>query len=401
MQLPDLALQTKVKQLFSAMLAQLGLIKRDSQRLSAIPLTERLKVALSAFMALFIVTWISLQLAGTGADIVLLASMGASAVLLFGLPNSPLAKPWSFAGGHLISATVGLICSHLFTDLALMAAVTIGIVLFVMYIFECMHPPGGATALVPVIASTEQVLGYDFLLYPVALNVFVLLAVALLLQKFWLKRDVQKPAKHFDPLHLHQDQSPLKRLGLQPEDLLSALNSFNTVVDISEQDLEQLYHQAQLHAYKRKSGEIRCGDIMSRDLLTIGPNSAVAAAWQLLRKHNISMLPVTDPQQQLLGVVSTTDFLKNLQVPHYWGMLRHVNQLLLKNRHNKQYKRKVAEIMLTKISVAHEDDHIAALVPMLSDQGLHHIPVLNTQQQLVGVITQSDLIAALFNSKLS
>ncbi|WP_240222070.1 HPP family protein [Rheinheimera hassiensis] len=394
-------MQTKVKQLFSAMLAQLGLIKRDSQRLSAIPLTERLKVALSAFMALFIVTWISLQLAGTGADIVLLASMGASAVLLFGLPNSPLAKPWSFAGGHLISATVGLICSHLFTDLALMAAVTIGIVLFVMYIFECMHPPGGATALVPVIASTEQVLGYDFLLYPVALNVFVLLAVALLLQKFWLKRDVQKPAKHFDPLHLHQDQSPLKRLGLQPEDLLSALNSFNTVVDISEQDLEQLYHQAQLHAYKRKSGEIRCGDIMSRDLLTIGPNSAVAAAWQLLRKHNISMLPVTDPQQQLLGVVSTTDFLKNLQVPHYWGMLRHVNQLLLKNRHNKQYKRKVAEIMLTKISVAHEDDHIAALVPMLSDQGLHHIPVLNTQQQLVGVITQSDLIAALFNSKLS
>ena len=401
MQLPDLALQTKVKQLFSAMLAQLGLIKRDSQRLSAIPLTERLKVAFSAFMALFIVTWISLQLAGTGADIVLLASMGASAVLLFGLPNSPLAKPWSFAGGHLISATVGLICSHLFTDLALMAAVTIGIVLFVMYIFECMHPPGGATALVPVIASTEQVLGYEFLLYPVALNVFVLLAVALLLQKFWLKRGMQKPAQHFDPLHLHQDQSPLKRLGLQPEDLLSALNSFNTVVDISEQDLEQLYHQAQLHAYKRKSGEIRCGDIMSRDLITIGPNSAVAAAWQLLRKHNISMLPVTDPQQQLLGVVSTADFLKNLQVPHYWGMLRHVNQLLLKNRHNKQYKRKVAEIMLTKLSVAHENDHIAALVPMLSDQGLHHIPVLNTQQQLVGVITQSDLIAALFNSKLS
>jgi CBS domain-containing membrane protein len=100
-------------------------------------------------------------------------------------------------------------------------------------------------------------------------------------------------------------------------------------------------------------------------------------------------------------VVSTADFLKNLQVPHYRGLLRHVNQLLLKNRHNKQYKRKVAEIMVSSLSVAHEDDHIAALVPMLSDQGLQHIPVLNTQQQLVGVITQSDLIAALFNSKLS
>ena len=127
----------------------------------------------------------------------------------------------------------------------------------------------------------------------------------------------------------------------------------------------------------------------------------VAGAWQLLRKHNISILPVTDTEQQLLGVVSTTDFLKNLQVPHYWGLLRHVNQLLLKRKHSSQYQRSVADIMASHVTVAQQDDHIAALVPMLSDQGRHHIPVLNAQQQLVGVITQSDLIAALFKTKLA
>ena len=382
------------------LLAQLGLIKRDSQRLSAIPLTERLKVALAAFIALFIVTYTSMQLADMASTAVLLASMGASSVLLFGLPNSPLAKPWSFVGGHLISGTVGLLCSHLFTDLALMAAVSIGCVLFVMYLFECMHPPGGATALVPVIASADTVLGYDFLLYPVALNVFVMLAVALLLQKFWLKQGMQKPSQQYDPIHLHHDKSPLNRLGLQTEDLLSALNSFDTVIDISEQDLERLYHQAQLHAYQRKSGEIRCSDIMSRDLITVKPDTAVATAWQLLRKHKISMLPVVNDEQHLLGVISTVDFLKNLKVPHYWGLLRHVIQLLLRNKHSSQYKRNVADIMVSKLTVAHEHEHIAALVPVLSDQGLHHIPVLNAQQQLVGIITQSDLIAALFNAKL-
>ena len=382
------------------LLAQLGLIKRDSQRLSAIPLTERLKVALAAFIALFIVTYTSMQLADMASTAVLLASMGASSVLLFGLPNSPLAKPWSFVGGHLISATVGLLCSHLFTDLALMAAVTIGCVLFVMYLFECMHPPGGATALVPVIASSNTVLGYDFLLYPVALNVFVMLTVALLLQKFWLKQGMQKPSQQYDPIHLHHDKSPLNRLGLQTEDLLSALNSFDTVIDISEQDLERLYHQAQLHAYQRKSGEVRCCDIMSRDLISVKPDTAVAAAWQLLRKHKISMLPVVDDKQHLLGVISTVDFLKNLKVPHYWGLLRHVNQLLLRNKHRSQRKRSVADIMVTKLTVADQHEHIAALVPVLSDQGLHHIPVLNAQQQLVGVITQSDLIAALFNTTL-
>ncbi len=378
--------------------AQLGLVKQDSQRLSAIALTERLKVAFAAFITLFVVTYTSLQLADTSSTIVLLASMGASSVLLFGLPNSPLAKPWSFVGGHLISACVGLLCSHLFTDLALMAAVTIGIVLFVMYIFECMHPPGGATALVPVIAASDQVLGYDFLLYPVALNVFVMLAVALLLNKILLKRGLQKPPEKFDPVHLHHDQSPRKRLGLQPEDLLSALNSFDTVVDISEQDLERLYHQAQLNAYQRKSGQIRCSDIMSRDLITVTPDTAIASAWQLLRKHNISLLPVTDHHRQLLGVIATADFLKNIKVPHYWGVLRHLNNLLLKNRYTRQYKRKVADIMVTKLTVVHEADHIAGLIPLLSDQGLHHIPVLDSQQQLVGIITQSDVIAALFTA---
>lgn len=385
------------KTLISRFLNQLGLVRQDSQSLSSIPLWQRLKVALAAFIALFLVTFTSQQLADTTSTIILLASMGASSVLLFGLPNSPLAKPWSFTGGHLISAAIGLICSHLFTDLALMAAATIGCVLFVMYIFECMHPPGGATALVPVIASTDQLLGYDFLLYPVALNVLVMLAASLVLNRLLLKRPQQKTPEKFDPVHLHQDFSPLKRLGLQPEDLLSALNSFQTVVDVSEQDLEKIYTQAQLHAYQRKSGEIRCRDIMSADLITINADTPVATAWQLLQKHKISMLPVVDKQQQLLGVVSVADFLKNLHVPHYWGLLRHLNGLRLKRGHKKHHKRRVAELMTARLTVVSEDDHIAALIPLLSDQGLHHIPVLNRQQQLSGIITQSDLIAALYS----
>lgn len=154
--LSDLSVRIPATSLLTTLLARLGLRNSDSQRLSAIPLAERLKVALAAFVALFIVTYTSLQLADTASTIVLLASMGASSVLLFGLPNSPLAKPWSFAAGHLISATVGLICSHLFTDLALMAAATVGLVLFVMYLFECMHPPGDCRAVSTSAAATPD-----------------------------------------------------------------------------------------------------------------------------------------------------------------------------------------------------------------------------------------------------
>ena len=112
------------------LLARLGLKNADSQKLSALPLSQRLTVACCAAVALYLVTQISLQLSAKDAAVVLLASMGASSVLLFALPNSPLAKPWSFLAGHFIPACIGLACSHLFTDLALMAAVTIGLVLF-------------------------------------------------------------------------------------------------------------------------------------------------------------------------------------------------------------------------------------------------------------------------------
>lgn len=385
----------------SRVLSQLGLARSDAQRLSAIPLTQRLNVALAAFVALFVVTLSSQQLADTTSSIILLASMGASAVLLFGLPNSPLARPWSFVAGHVISATIGLVCSHLFTNLALMAAVTIAAVLFAMYLFECMHPPGGATALVPVIASTDQLLGYQFLLQPVLLNVLVLLLTSLLLNRLLLGRKLNRPAQQFDPVHLHHDQSPLKRLGLQPQDLLQALNSFDTVVDISERDLDKLYQRAQLNAYQRLSHDIRCRDIMSKNLITVSPTTPLFMAWQLLRKHKIGSLPVVNSSNELLGIISTVDILKHLQVPSYAALIKQLNLLFLQRHYKQQQKLTVADRMTTKLVTATPETHLVNLVPLLSDKGLHHIPVVDDNGSLLGIVTQSDVIAGLFNQQLN
>lgn len=389
-------MKSMLRTIFSPLLTRLGIIKADSQRLSSIPVAERLKVAGAACIALFVVTLSSQHLADPASTVVLLASMGASAVLLFGLPSSPLAKPWSFAAGHLISAAIGLLCSHLFTDMAVMAAVTIALVLFAMYLFECMHPPGGATALVPVIASSDQLLSYEFLFLPVALNVMVMLMMALLLNRLLQPRR----KRNFDPVHLHNDVSPMKRVGLQPEDLLHALNHYQTVVDVSETDLEQIYQQAQLHAYQRQLGAILCRDIMSRDLITVTPNTSLAHAWRLLQKHKIRTLPVVTDDRRLLGMLSVTDFLKDISVPHYWGLLRHMINLSLhasaKRQWRKHHRKQVADIMRSAVSAIRDDEHIIELIPMLSEQGLHQVPVLDANQQLVGMVTQSDLIAALY-----
>ncbi|WP_203218775.1 HPP family protein [Vibrio sp. S11_S32] len=238
-------------------LAQLGVVHNDSQNISVIPLIERIKVALAAFTTIFIVTTISTQIQDSNASLILLGSMGASAVIIFALPSSPLAKPWSFLVGHTVAATLGITMTMVLSDFVLLASATIGIVLMLMYIFECMHPPAAATALVPVIGSRNMDIGYE-LLMPVMLN----LLVSLILNRWVLRRKPSALPERFDPVHLHNDQSPLKRLGLQQEDLMQAINSFDTVLAVSEQDLEQIYQQAQRHAYQRRSGEVLSRDII-------------------------------------------------------------------------------------------------------------------------------------------
>ena len=97
----------------------------------------------------------------------LVAPMGASAVLLFAVPASPIAQPWSFVGGNLISATIGVSCSQFISDPVLAAAAAIAFALCAMFAFRCVHPPSGAVALTAVLGGANiHALGYGFVFAP-------------------------------------------------------------------------------------------------------------------------------------------------------------------------------------------------------------------------------------------
>lgn len=111
----------------------------------------------------------------------LIGSFGASAVLVFGATNSPLAQPRNLVFGHLISATIGVTLCKLVPDMLwLSSALAVSLSIVAMQITRTMHPPGGASALIANIGS-EQIkgLGYGYVLYPVMSGVVVLLLVAL------------------------------------------------------------------------------------------------------------------------------------------------------------------------------------------------------------------------------
>ena len=142
---------------------------------------EKLVSTLGGLVALVAVLEISQVQLGLDGAATLVASMGASAVLLFAVPHGPLSQPWPVFGGHLVSALVGVSCAQMIDQPVLAAAMAVGLAIGAMHYLHCIHPPGGATALSAVVGGDAvHQLGFQFVLTPVMLNVITMLLVALL-----------------------------------------------------------------------------------------------------------------------------------------------------------------------------------------------------------------------------
>lgn len=140
---------------------------------------------IGAFIATLLASFFSNNILDAGGMPMILASTGASAMLIFGIPHSPVSEPWSLVGGHLISALVGVTAYYLIPNAILASSLAIGVAMFLMHHARCMHPPGGATAVTAVIggASVHQ-LGYYFVIIPVFFNAIILLSIAMAVGTF-------------------------------------------------------------------------------------------------------------------------------------------------------------------------------------------------------------------------
>jgi CBS-domain-containing membrane protein len=114
--------------------------------------------------------------------VLLIGSLGASAVLIYGAIKSPLAQPRNLLGGHIISALIGVTAFKLLApNLWLASALAVATSILVMHATKTLHPPGGATALIAVMGGPKiHHLGYLYAVVPVAAGVVIMLLVALI-----------------------------------------------------------------------------------------------------------------------------------------------------------------------------------------------------------------------------
>jgi len=212
---------------------------------------ERFLAGIGALLGIAICWGISIQFLGPASATLVVASVGAGAVLLFGVPHGVLSQPWPATGGHLLSAIVGVTCAQQIDEIWLAASLAVGLAVLVMHYARCLHPPGGATALIAVIGGGDiHALGYAYVVAPVMLNALTLLCVALLFNNLLASR--RYPAAW---AKTPAAKSAVTASGIRAEHVRAALDEMDLVEDISEEDLMRIIAKAEAHAAKESAGK--------------------------------------------------------------------------------------------------------------------------------------------------
>jgi len=203
---------------------------------------EILLSTVGGFLGIYTILIISYRFLDPATAVYIVPSMGASAVLLFAAPHAQFSQPWNVIGGHLISALIGVACWQWIANHTTAAAVSVGLATGVMYFTRCIHPPGGATALAAVIGGEKlHELGYFYIFTPILLNAITILFVAIAFNVLyqWRRYPAHWPCqKKSSPTGL-EGYAPIKH-----EDFVFALSHIDTYVDITEEDLLEIYQLA-------------------------------------------------------------------------------------------------------------------------------------------------------------
>ena len=173
----------------------------------------------------------------------LIAPIGASAVLVFAVPASPLAQPWPVFGGNVVAACVGVTVLHLVPHPLAAIAIAVASAIMVMSLLRCLHPPSGAVAITTILGGQAIVdAGYLYPISVVAANSAALIGAGWLFHRF---------TGHSYPHRVAP--SPVTPVGLLRADIDQAVQEAHETFDIDLADLEAVLLKAERIAEQRRA----------------------------------------------------------------------------------------------------------------------------------------------------
>ncbi|WOE30560.1 MULTISPECIES: HPP family protein [unclassified Acinetobacter] len=340
-----------------------------------LPIKERLICGMGALLGLALSSFISWLILGD-LNPWYIAPMGASSVLLFAIPASPLAQPWNMLVGNIIAAIIGITCALYIVNLTEAFSVAVALSIILMMTTDALHPPSGAVAITAVLGGSEiHHLGYFFVLYPVLLNSVLLIAIAIIFNQIMGKRYPEQAKIATIPLK----PTPMQKATILPQDIQQAFDQQTELLDISEYDLANMILKAQKIANMRLDHGYRCQDIMTRQVISLAAEDHLATAVAQFKQANLMSLPVVTDGDRLVGTLALSDVMDRVQ---------HTTDL------NTVWHEQVYQIMNYQVITVTPQQPLHDLIEYFVERSFNYIPVVE-QKRLVGIISRADMIAAL------
>lgn len=350
---------------------------------------ERLRAALGAALGLALVGAIGFWLNRRfGVPLGLIAPLGASSVLLFAVPASPLAQPWSVLGGNAIAAVVGVLAARFIAPVELAAGVGVGLAIGLMASARCLHPPSGAVALTAVLGMAQAQGAGVFILASVMGNSVLLLASA------WAFHAL---TGHVYPEFRRKSVSSVApaREAATADAINEVLQASDDLLDISSEGLRALYDKISLRLALGRLAAPDCRAIMARAPEALEPGLPLHKAFEnVLRAPGHAML-VTDESAHVIGLVSVDDFARRADLAGEKVRVAFSRRLHNAARLRSAPNHVVSDIMHHEVPSVRATDPASRAILTLVESGAPFVPVLNEARRLIGVIHARSAFAML------
>jgi CBS-domain-containing membrane protein len=149
-------------------------------------------------------------------------------------------------------------------------------------------------------------------------------------------------------------------------------------------------------------------DIMNRDVPTVSPEDDARKAIDLMAKTELGAVPVIDDERKVVGIVSESDLIlsdeeSDLHLPHYLNIMGGIvfvgSMKGFEERLDKAFATKVSELMTADPIVAHDYEAANRVAKKIADKHHNHLPVVDADGRLAGMVTRADALAALVDDE--
>ena len=183
-------------------------------------------------------------------------------------------------------------------------------------------------------------------------------------------------------------------VDLSDEDIYDAMKQISGYLDITLGDFKEIYGLAFQHAANRLTQAVKAADIMNSDVVHVKPGTPLKEVAEIMGRHSISGVPVVDEGHKVVGVISEKDFLSRMGMQKNITFMGVVAKCLLGDgcmAVDIQGK-SAADIMTAPAITVYKDASIMEIDNLMLKHRANRIPVLDQKDELIGIVTRTDLL---------